>query len=326
MGIAGVHRSLPERHMLHRLQTISRVVPPERVGAILAALTVGLAGLIHLALIREHFEEQVDYGFMFTSLAVFQLSLAVLLVTRPGPRVYQIGIGGSGVIALVYVATRLVPPPGSSAPEELSVLGTSATALELAAVVLLALALPDRPDARPHVRPLWWGVGGGLLTVPVWLLAAGMLQWTPVDLPAPSFIWYGQRSPITPALAGSPLPHLWLFAPWWTLLGAAVIAALVGLNLWLATRLALAHQVSCRQRRVGLLSLVPAALAGPVCCGAPLVALLGIPALVSLTLAPYVSAPSVALLGAQFLWLWHRHNLALSTPACSSEGLGQEGG
>lgn len=292
-------------------QMLLRVVPSVRV---IAALTVGLAGLIHLALIREHVEEQVAYGLIFTGLALFQLSLALLLMMRPGPHVYQAGILGSGLIALVYVATRLIPTPGSSTPEAIDILGIAATGLELVAMVLLALGLPDRPVMRFRGSPLVWGLAGGLLSAPLWLVATGALQWTSVDLGSPFLVWYSQRSPITPALAGSPLPHIWLFAPWWTLLGAVALAVLVGLNLWLSTRLVRAERISCRQRRVGLLALLPASLAGPVCCGAPLVALLGVPTVLSLVLAPYAAVLSLVLLTAHLVYLRSRWKATRMTP------------
>src|SRR5260370_28679297 len=48
-------------------------------------LVVGLAGLIHLSLIREHFAEQFVYGLVFTALAGLPLPLALLLaVCRVG--------------------------------------------------------------------------------------------------------------------------------------------------------------------------------------------------------------------------------------------------
>src|SRR5215470_14337140 len=86
-------------------------------------LVVGLAGFIHLSLIREHFEEQFVYGLVFTALALFQLTLAFLLAVRPGPRIYRVGIWGSGLFVLVYVVTRLSPLPGASGPEEVDALG-----------------------------------------------------------------------------------------------------------------------------------------------------------------------------------------------------------
>src|SRR5215469_4946177 len=97
-------------------------------------LVVALAGLIHLSLIREHFEEQFVYGLVFTALALFQLTLALLLAARPGLVVYRVGIWGSGLIVLVYVVTRLIPLPEASGLEEVGALGITATLLELAAV------------------------------------------------------------------------------------------------------------------------------------------------------------------------------------------------
>ncbi len=293
-----------------RLSRLRRAPAAARLSAIpshtLAAAVVGLAGLIHVLLAPEHFAEQVLYGVVFTALALFQLALAVALLTRPGPVVYRAGIWGSALIALVYVATRLVPPPGAAAPEEVELLGILTTGLELAALVLFALALPEptgRSARRLRSAPVWWGIGGGLVAAPLWLIATGILQWTTADSGTRFLVWYGNRSAITPALAGSPAPHLFFFAPWWTLLGAAAIAVLVGLNLWLATRLVLRGDVSCLQRRMGLLTLLPAALSGPLCCGAPLIALFGVPAVLSLALAPYTTGLSIVLLVAQVVYL-----------------------
>jgi hypothetical protein len=275
--------------------------PHERLATLVAAVTVALAGLIHLVLIREHFAERFLYGVVFTVMALFQLTLAWLLLRRPGPRVYRAGIWGSGLIVLVYVATRLAPPPGATAPEAVDAIGIAATALELAAVILLAVALPDGPP-HPGLAPRWWGIVGGLATAPLWLVATGSLTWTDT-LTRPWLTWYGQRTPISPALVGSPYPHLWLFAPWWVLLGAAGLSLLVGLNLWLATRLVAEGKLSCRARRAGLLALLPAALAAPLCCGAPLAALFGLPLVFRFKVAPLTMALSLLLLAANWAWL-----------------------
>lgn len=183
----------------------------ERLATLAAAVTVALAGLIHVVLIPDHFAERFLYGVVFTAMALFQLNLALVLVLRPGPRAYQAGIWGSALIVLVYVATRLAPPPGADAPEAVDAIGITATTLELAAVILLAVALPDGPP-RPGLAPRWWGLLGALVTAPLWLVATGSLTWTDA-LTRPWLTWYGQRTPISPALVGSPYPHLWLFAP-----------------------------------------------------------------------------------------------------------------
>src|SRR5690242_18604646 len=133
-----MHLNQMRHHHVERT-SCSTVAKPWSIATI---LVVGLAGLIHLSLIREHFEERFVYGLVFTALAIFQLTLALLLVVRPGPRVYRVGTWGSGLIVLVYVATRLIPLPGASGPEEVDALGIAATGLEIAAVLLLAVAVP----------------------------------------------------------------------------------------------------------------------------------------------------------------------------------------
>src|SRR5713226_8272646 len=197
----------------HHGERISRLRVAKRWNSV-TILVVGLAGLIHLSLIREHFAEQFVYGLVFTALAMFQLTLAFLLAVRPGAAVYRVGIWGSGLIVLVYVATRLLPLPGASAPEEVDALGIAVT---------------------------------------------GVVQWTNAVYAAP-LTWVGTNSwsALTPLLVGSPLPHVWLAAPWWSLPAALVLAVLVGLNLWLSTRMLVEGYVTARGRRARLLALLPA--------------------------------------------------------------------
>jgi len=234
--------------------------------SIVTILVVGVAGLIHLSLVREHFEEQFVYGLVFTALALFQLTLAFLLAARPGQVVYRVGIWGSGLIVLVYVVTRLIPLPGASGPEEVDALGITATLLELAAVLLLAVALPEpETSGRPRGAPLWWGIGGAVVFALLWLILTGVVEFSS-EVYGSSLTWAGTESwaALTPILVGSPLPHVWLAAPWWSLPAAFVLAVLVGLNLWYSTGLLLTGYESSRGRRARLLALLPAGLAAPV--------------------------------------------------------------
>jgi hypothetical protein len=190
------------------------VWPGGLVGRAVTVLVVGLAGLIHLALIPEHFAEQVLFGLAFTALALFQLTLALLLVWRPTPLVCRPGIWGSAAIVLLYLGTRLIPPPGAVAPEEVEPVGILTTSLELAAVLLLALALPDPPAQRRPLRAGCWGVSGALLVLVGWPILTGMLQWLPTaSLPALTWVTGAGWSGRLPVLVGSPLPYLWLVAP-----------------------------------------------------------------------------------------------------------------
>src|SRR5258708_19523248 len=154
----------------HHVERISRLCVAKR-WSIATILVVGLAGLIHLRLVREHFAEQFVYGLVFTALALFQLTLALFLAVRPGPPVFRVVIFGSLLISLVYVVTRLIPLPGASVPEEADALGIAATGLELAAVLLLAVARPEPATTRTRRgAPLWWVVARAMVLVRLCLI------------------------------------------------------------------------------------------------------------------------------------------------------------
>jgi hypothetical protein len=114
-----------------------------------------VAGLIHLALTPDHWDENAAYGAFFLVAGVVQLVLASLL-TRPG-----VGLGLAAVatvtnLALVatYVVTRLVPPFGADLPEPLDWLGLVTVGAETVAaavgfVVARRLADAARLTARP---------------------------------------------------------------------------------------------------------------------------------------------------------------------------------
>ncbi len=296
---------LNQMHSHHRERT-SRP-RTAKLWSMATILVVGLAGLIHLSLIREHFEEQFVYGLVFTTLALFQLNLTLLLAVRPGPAVYRGGIWGSWLIVLVYVVTRLIPLPGASAPEEVDALGIAATGLELAAVLLLAVALPEPETSRRSPgAPGAWGIVGAVVFALLWRILTGVVQWTSAVY-ASSLTWAGTGSwsALLPILVGSPLPHVWLAAPWWSLPAAFVLAVLVGLNLWYSTRMLSVGYVTARGRRARLLTLLPAGLAAPVCCSAstPLLALLGVPLFLGVMAAPFAALLSAVLLSLSLVFL-----------------------
>ncbi len=197
-------------------------------------------------------------------------------------------------------------------------LGIVATSLELAAVVLLALALPEPATTwRARSAPFCWGLGGALAFAPLWLIATGVVQWTDAIYSAP-LAWYGTTSwsTLTPILAGSPLPHLWLAAPWWSLPAALLLALLVGLTLWSSTRMVVAGSLSGRGRRGNLLTLLPAGLAAPVCCSAstPLLGLLGVPLVLGIWAAPFAVLLSAVLLTLSLVFLHVRGRRGACTP------------
>ena len=284
-------------------RTVAMTRPPSaahvgRWRVLAAAAASGLAALIHAALIGKHFEEGALFGVAFTAMAVYQIVLAVALVARPGQRAYRAGICGSGLIVATYIATRVVPTPTAALPEEITALGVLASTLELATLILLVRALPDT-DGRQWPLPAWlFGAVAAAMTPPMWVFVTGALQWTPpVAGQVPSLRWSpGSLSQLEPALYGYVTNRLYLFLPWWALAGALLLGALVGANVWLATKLRRERRSSCRRRRTGLLGLLPAAFAAPVCCGIPLAAIFGLSTATLFAAAPIATAASIGLL------------------------------
>ena len=284
-----------------------RVPTASRLAVLAAAAAMAGAGAVHLALIGEHFAEGLLFGFAFLMMAAYQLVVGGVLVARPSRRAYGAGIWGSALIVAVYLATRIVPPPAATVPEQITPLGVVATSLELGALVLLVTVLPET-EGRHWPVPAW--VGGlviGLATPLLWVFVTGALQWAgPVAYRVPNLsIDTSVQSTLTPALYGWVSSRLYLFLPWWAGLGAVALGVLAGANVWLATRLRRAGTISGRRRRASLLGLLPAAFAAPVCCGIPLAALFGISTATLFAGAPFATAAALGLLTLNVLALDH---------------------
>lgn len=110
----------------------------------IATLSLG-AGLIHLAVIGDHFREDQLSGLFFVVAAAFQLSWAVVLGRRPRRAVHLVGAAGNAAIIVVWLLTRSFGLPfgahaGIAEPIGFAdLLATLFEAIILAATMALAL-------------------------------------------------------------------------------------------------------------------------------------------------------------------------------------------
>ena len=105
-----------------------------------------LAGLIHLWVMPEHFQEWWGYGAFFLVAAVAQVVYVPLLLRWTNRSVLLfLGITGNSAIVLLYLFTRVVGVPlfGSEAGEVegVGIIDVCATASEAAIVVALGVLL-----------------------------------------------------------------------------------------------------------------------------------------------------------------------------------------
>ena len=106
----------------------------------MAALSL-IAGLIHLWVVPEHFEEWWGYGTFFLVAAAAQIIYVPLLLRWPNRTVLLLGIAGNSAIVLLYLLTRVVGiplfGPETGEVEGVGVIDVCATMSEAAIVVSL---------------------------------------------------------------------------------------------------------------------------------------------------------------------------------------------
>ncbi len=126
---------------------------PSRLDGVTSVLVVSavVIGAVHLVLTPAHAKESTAFGlfFLLTALtAVLGAALVLAGVWRTGARV----VAGVSVVLLgTYVLFRLVPPPGTAAPEGIDAWGVVAVTAELLALVAAAVVL--RRGARLAPMP-----------------------------------------------------------------------------------------------------------------------------------------------------------------------------
>jgi hypothetical protein len=129
------------------------------------------AGLIHLAVTREHVAVSLVQGLFFAVVGVAQLGLALVVLARdrlPAPALVVTGQLALVALWAVSRTTGLPVGPDAGTPEavgRVDVLAVVLEVLSVAAVVSMAQTAPaPAPDARRPGR--WWAlVGAGALVM-----------------------------------------------------------------------------------------------------------------------------------------------------------------
>lgn len=274
-----------------------------------AALLVGLAGVLHLLLLPQHWAESPLFGLVFAAIALGQLGVAAALWTVAGPRVRQTGRWAAlGVVAL-YLGARVVTPPGASSPEGVDAWGLASLVLELGALGALTVGLPLGEGRSARGRfPRLLAASVGITFLLTDLVAGGDLLFSSEPFapfaPAWGLTIYATPpfGPLVPALQVSLADHWSFYLPW----ASTALAALVALGLALAVgwTVQLARMRPTCPQRFGLLGASPAVLAAPVCCGPSLLSVTGVGALAGTSaLAQPLLVLAAVLVAADAAWV-----------------------
>ncbi|MBP8292696.1 MAG: hypothetical protein KAX65_07980 [Caldilineaceae bacterium] len=82
------------------------------------------AGVVHLLVTPEHFEEWIGYGLFFLIAGLTQMLFAVVLLRQPANRALLLaGIAGNALIVALWVVTRTAGIPIGPAAGEVEAIG-----------------------------------------------------------------------------------------------------------------------------------------------------------------------------------------------------------
>lgn len=142
--------------------------------SILAAGLSLEAGVIHLAVVDEHFAEYPPFGWLFAFLALFQAMWSFAYLARPLARLATVAIAVNAGAVVIWATSRSVglpigPEPWT--PEGIGPLDVLATGIELALIGVLAIGLLPlgRQLRREVTRPSAAALVGSVLLIVVTL-------------------------------------------------------------------------------------------------------------------------------------------------------------
>ena len=154
----------------------------------IAAASGFVAALIHAVVTREHLAHWWGYGAFFAGLAVVQAVAAVLIVRRPGLRLYLAVVASNAAVLALYALSRTLGTsfvgPHAGQPEAVGFIDLAAAAAEVAQILVLVplLRSQDSPARASHA-PRW--IAAALIAVAAagFVAPVGAVHATPaVDL------------------------------------------------------------------------------------------------------------------------------------------------
>lgn len=111
--------------------------------AYICIITIALAGLIHLVIAPAHYGHAPAHGIFFAVAGLVQCGWAIAFWRRPSPALYQLGLGLSGgLVVLWFLALILGAPFGGHSLTDINASTIVCKVSELAALIsLVALAV-----------------------------------------------------------------------------------------------------------------------------------------------------------------------------------------
>jgi hypothetical protein len=123
---------------------VSEQLPPSEAKNKLvrwAALSIGVAGLIHLIIVPEHWAHAPAHALFFVLAGIAEIAWGIAVWRRPSAILYHIGLVGTGALLVLWGITRLLPAPFGHGPEAVdgySIVCKISEGLGMVALLILA--------------------------------------------------------------------------------------------------------------------------------------------------------------------------------------------
>jgi hypothetical protein len=129
-----------------------------------AVLTMALAGVLHLFVVREHWAHAPAHGLFFLIAGVIEIGWSITFIRTGSEALRRLGFLGSVVLVLLWGLTRFVPAPFGHGPEAVDVAGVATKACEIACAAALGLLIAaGAASAASQPRRIAWRPVFGLV-------------------------------------------------------------------------------------------------------------------------------------------------------------------
>lgn len=115
-----------------------------------AAAAMILAGVVHLAIFRQHWEHAPAHGLFFVVTGIAQVTWSVAYSRSRSPFLASAGFIISLTLVAFWTVTRFVRTPFGHGPEEVDLAGVVTAASETICLVALAASMTAATLARPR--------------------------------------------------------------------------------------------------------------------------------------------------------------------------------
>lgn len=116
-----------------------------------AAASTGIAGILHLILVSNAIDSNINNAIFFLVAGILQLFWIIPMIKRWGRVWYAIGIAGTVILIGIWVITRIPDNPITGRGGPISEMAIAIEVFQIAYVVLTAVIMAKERVSKPQI-------------------------------------------------------------------------------------------------------------------------------------------------------------------------------